>query len=236
MRHRKQPIQPSYQELKARCEQYRRLEDPTYKVATLFIDKFWGRSQDVADAIVVFLLVWNKAFHNRFGKPDSKRLASALEQEAAIIKALRRRTILNYNHEIDSETASKLFTLLLHKLRTKNKNPKNRRVSPVGTAKTLHLLAPSYFPLWDNAIARKYGCIWGKTRPPSERYTQFMRKIKEVCWHVVKDFSKRKTIQAGGAVPQIVEQCSPARCRHSLVKIVDEYNFMKFVRPLLRNK
>ena len=34
------------------------------------------------------------------------------------------------------------------------------RKSPAATSRALHLLAPNFFPLWDNWIAQAYGCMW----------------------------------------------------------------------------
>jgi hypothetical protein len=43
-----------------------------------------------------------------------------------------------------------LFNDFLEALKTPPRNDKKERKSPVAVAKALHLLAPHFFPLWDN--------------------------------------------------------------------------------------
>lgn len=51
----------------------------------------------------------------------------------------------------------------------------------VGAAKCLHLLASRFFPLWDRAIAKAYGCSLGPKGTNSGLYCQFMKKTREQC-------------------------------------------------------
>jgi hypothetical protein len=44
---------------------------------------------------------------------------------------------------------------------------------PVGAGKALHVLAPNFFPLWDNAIAESYGVA------TETGYFQFINIVKQ---------------------------------------------------------
>jgi len=77
------------------------------------------------------------------------------------------------------------------------------KLGPVGTAKALHALAPTFFPMWDNEIARGYGVS------TEGGYFQFMLLAKQQLVGLPADL-----------IPGL-----------SLVKAFDEYNYYKFSTP-----
>ena len=87
--------------------------------------------------------------------------------------------------------------------------------SPVAVAKTLHLLAPKFFPIWDNKIAKGYGCNYSKN--PEENYLSFCKKIKQVA-EIVKNFKLKDPIKTKN---------------ESIVKLIDEYNYSKYTKGWL---
>ncbi|MEM1513435.1 MAG: hypothetical protein QXW78_00195 [Candidatus Thermoplasmatota archaeon] len=62
----------------------------------------------------------------------------------------------------------------------------------VAVTKALHLLAPNFFPLWDEKIAKAYECCYNN---PGEKYFLFCEKIKEIA-EEVKNYvnSKNKSL------------------------------------------
>jgi hypothetical protein len=70
---------------------------------------------------------------------------------------------------------------------------------PVGAGKALHILAPNFFPLWDDKIAAGYGVT-----KDAEGYFQFMNLVKEQVQHLPE-----------GIVAGV-----------SILKILDEYNYL----------
>jgi len=60
--------------------------------------------------------------------------------------------------------------------------------SPVSVSKALYLLAPNFFPLWNNRISREYGCYYNIN--PAEKYISF-RKATKIIANKVKDCSTR---------------------------------------------
>lgn len=78
--------------------------------------------------------------------------------------------------------------------------------SPVGVAKALHLLAPNFFPLWDDRIAKAYACYYNEN--PSRKYILFCNQMKYI---------------ADGVKGYVSE---PNRT----LKLIDEYNYSKHTK------
>lgn len=74
--------------------------------------------------------------------------------------------------------------------------------SPVSAVKVLHLLAPNFFPLWDDRIARAYECYYDVN--PAEKYILFCKLTKTMADRV-RHYSDRLD--------------------KTLLKLIDEYNY-----------
>jgi len=79
--------------------------------------------------------------------------------------------------------------------------------SPVAVSKALHLLAPNFFPLWDDKISRAYGCYYDVN--PAEKYVSFCKSTKTIA-DKVKDYIIRSD--------------------KTLIKLIDEYNYSKYTQ------
>ena len=79
------------------------------------------------------------------------------------------------------------------------------KTSPVAVSKALHLLAPDFFPMWDQKIAKAYGYNYYKN--PEKKYFLFCRIIKNVA-DKVEDYVVHSD--------------------KTLIKLIDEYNFSKY--------
>jgi hypothetical protein len=85
----------------------------------------------------------------------------------------------------------------------------------VSTAKFLHIICPNFFPLWDNKIARRYGCRWGKSEFSFESYWEYMVKVKEQ----INNIKGTKT----NRIKEILKD-------YTILKLIDEYNYMSYTR------
>jgi len=101
--------------------------------------------------------------------------------------------------ELDFEEKEKLQSL--------DKKMKIIKKSPVSASKALHLLAPKFFPLWDEKIARAYRCYYNAN--PAEKYISFCKNTK-----IIADKVKDCNIQSD----------------RTLIKLLDEYNFSKYTK------
>jgi len=84
------------------------------------------------------------------------------------------------------------------------------RKSPVAVAKALHPLAPNFFPLWDDQIAKAYGCYYNNN--PAEKYIRFMKLIKEFA-EKVGDYINPSNYQ-----------------NKTFLKLIDEFNYSKYTK------
>jgi hypothetical protein len=66
----------------------------------------------------------------------------------------------------------------------------------VGTAKALHLLAPTFFPLWDRTIAKKYGVPLDGTCTKEGNYWNFMRTSKRQSCELIAEGFTANTLKA----------------------------------------
>lgn len=108
----------------------------------------------------------------------------------------------------DEGTVKSLFAASLHALEIVEDKSKGRR-SPVGVAKTLHLLAPAFFPLWDLKIAIAYRCRY--SADPAGKYLAFMRMQQSIV----------------STLEETIESLSDGK---SPLKVLDEYNYAKFTK------
>jgi hypothetical protein len=193
-------------EVKAGSEAFRAHEkrDAIYKVSTFLVDHFWGDPSQMADALGVLLLVWNNAFY-RYGLFDYGALENVLRANMDDLNRFRKRDIESLEGK-DEEPITALFTAFLDGLAIAEGKSKGSR-SPVSVAKALHLLAPRFFPLWDDKIAKGYRCHY--SRDPSGKYIQFMTISKGMVE------SLRGKVETRGS---------------TLLKVIDEYNYAKFTK------
>jgi hypothetical protein len=160
----------------------------------------------MADGLGVLLLTWNQAFY-RYGLFSFDKLERCINRNRTVIASFRSRNILDL-HKTDMRTIRRLFTQFLNALAISAGAKKGIR-SPVAAAKALHLMAPQFFPLWDDKIARAYKCYYSIT--PAEKYLKFMEK----------------TLAFAKAVGKRHARATSAK---SLVKLIDEYNYAKYTK------
>ena len=196
---RRQPHHaPSVDELARARELFEQNEprDLFYRVATELVRLVLENPSQVrlsmTEALAVLLQTWNKVYY-RFHKFDAahfKELETTLHAQEPAALTFRSRKLETFK-ESDFPVVLRLYTAF------------ERVLHPVGAVKTLHLLAPGFFPLWDDKIAAAYRCRITPKVSNAECYVQFMGKVREECMRL------RDTI------PQEV----------NVVKAIDEFNY-----------
>ena len=153
----KPPDVPNQIEFRKGCKAFEEHEprDAMYKVATFLIERFWRKPPDIADGLGVLLLTWNQAFY-RYGMFSFDKLEKCIADNLKRIEYFRERGIFSFSSR-DRDEVRVLFMEFLGALQIDSGKMRGRK-SPVSVAKTLHLLAPGFFPFWDDKIARAYGC------------------------------------------------------------------------------
>lgn len=196
------PGTPSLDDLAGAAQTFQENEgrDLFYRVATeiiaLAID---GKTTiTVSEGLAVLLQTWNQTyyrFHPGRRATLSKDLGTLLGRHKAILAALRTRSIASFGDE-DEEEIGIVFASFADVL------------GPVGTAKALHLLAPFFFPLWDDAIAHAYHLGQPRPQKNAQRYIHFMR------------ITQSQVRELGGV---------PGVGRNPL-KALDEFNYCRYSR------
>ena len=176
-----------------------------YKVSTFLVENSWGKPPEMADALGVLLLIWNNAFY-RYGPFDYCALEKTVRENMSILDSFRNRDILTFE-EADKKTIEPLFVAFKGALGIAEGKLRGRQ-SPVSVAKALHLLAPKFFPMWDDKIAKAYRCHY--STDPSGKYIAFMTISKNMV----------ECLRGGAAVPP------PS----TILKVIDEYNYAKFTK------
>jgi hypothetical protein len=180
--------------------QAREARDSMYKTATFLVNTFWGQPKEMADGLGVLLLTWNNAFY-RYGFFDFDVLEKCIGENQQILENYRHRNILDYT-SADDESINDLYSKFLNALQIADGKSAGRK-SPVAVAKALHLLAPGFFALWDDKIARAYNCHYD--------YIPFMQEMKSLAQILAPEIN----IDSTGK---------------TLLKLIDEYNYAKFTK------
>jgi hypothetical protein len=199
---------PSAKEFERGHREYERREsrDAMYKTASFLVNHFWGHPAEIADSLGVLLLTWNQAFY-RYGSFDFNQLERCIEDNQDLLNRYRSREITTFGQE-DEKPIVRLFDEFLVALRIAN-GTKAGAHSPVAVAKALHLLAPMFFPLWDDKIAREYGCHYAFK--PAVKYLEFVATSRRFA-----ETLRRLGIESRG--------------HKTLLKLIDEYNYAKYTQ------
>jgi hypothetical protein len=197
---------PNREEFIKGCEEYEKHDKrgAMYKVAMFLVSHFWGKPPDMADGLGVLLLTWNQAFY-RYGIFDFDKLEECITENFQKIESFRNRDILSLSNS-DEDAIKDLFNKFREALQIDSGNVQGRK-SPVSVAKALHLLAPKFFPPWDDKIARAYKCYYNEN--PAERYVSFCKITKAIA-DEVKNYTSRSD--------------------KTLIKLIDEYNYSKYTQ------
>lgn len=201
MKHR---VNPKTVEAGSKAFRAHERRDAMYKVATFLVAHFWGKPHEMADSLGVLLLTWNNALY-RYGLFDFSLLETALRENMDTLKRFRRRDIVSFQDE-DKAEIERLFKAFLDALKIADGKKKGTR-SPVAVAKGLHLLAPAFFPLWDDKIAKGYKCRYSAN--PIKAYLDFMTISRDMAEQM------QGKVETGGT---------------TILKVIDEYNYAKFTK------
>jgi len=215
------PTYLTHDDLLKGCREFERHEhrDAMYRVAQHLIKEFWPRPEDVADALGVLLLTWNQAFY-RYGPFDFAALQAFLNARKTELDRLRQRDILTFA-AADEVLVDALFRECLDALQIVPPSRLAGRRSPVAASKALHLISPDFMPLWDDRIAKGYGCSWGSPDHGPAAYVAFMGKTRGIV----------ESLSAQVPLPDLLaDLCGQARFPKSLLKFLDEYNYAKFTQ------
>jgi hypothetical protein len=150
---------------------------------------------ETADAVAEWVKNLNRQYY-RFNPDKALNLREKLEPliaaELTTLLGFRSRSIATLTRAADEPTVRRLFDRLRPEL------------GPVGTGKALHVIAPNFFPLWDNTIASDF---YGVSTDASG-YFQFMILVKQ-------------------QVVNLPDELAPGL---TALKAIDEYNYLRMAK------
>ncbi|MGB3346646.1 MAG: hypothetical protein WBA71_05305 [Candidatus Humimicrobiia bacterium] len=174
--------------------------DLFYKVATELIKlSIKGKTKvKLSEALAVLLQTWNRAYYQYrgFDNDHFKKIDNLVEKYSkSIITSFRNRSLLS----LLEKEKDKIFEIF---------SEFEEVLGPVGAAKSLHLLAPRFFPIWDRTIAKAYGIYLGTKGTNAYKYWSFMKISCKQC----------KTLDG-----RLLKEINP-------LKYIDEYNYCHYTK------
>jgi len=140
-----------------------------------------------------FLLDWGR-MGRVLGSEGPKAICAEIESIANEIEPLRRKDLFSIDLEEKRELIVKLFDRLCGTT-FKNRRRKTKRVGPTAASKTLHLVCPDLFVMWDSKIRTKYGRlgIGHDYFEFLEQMREFGKEVRAAIQHLEKKYARRPT-------------------------------------------
>lgn len=208
------------------CKAYweREPRDAMYRIAARLVNDSWGNAGDTADGLGVILLTWNQALY-RYDMFDFFALEDFLKSHRETLEHYRGRSIKLFDSKLHAEKIKALFAEALGALKTTRRGWK----SPVAVVKTLHIIAPHFFPLWDRAIAKGRSCRWYDSSAAASKYIAFMNDSQTMAASLEARY-KEEQDRAGLPDARNLAAALSTHCGRSktILKFLDEYFYAKY--------
>lgn len=163
--------------------------------------------------LIKFVNRWSTRYQS---KPSE--LLTALAEVIPAFQALTRWNLLDVDFEqlvCENHTAADVIQWGFDEVLKCGK-----RTESTGTSKILHMINPSLFTMWDQAIRAGYAA----SNDGRGYARQFLPRAQRVARYAVKELRTMKKISEPEAVKYL---CG---CGHSLAMVIDEYNWIKFYK------
>jgi hypothetical protein len=150
----------------------------------------WGDPTKMANAIWPWLRCWHADFYRR-GQGDPTAIACGIKEKISLLEGFRDRTVDTLCTADEPKVRELFWTFRKATGRT---NSNGFSATPVGAAKTLHILCPHFLPLWDNAIADHYHCEC-ETFGYANKFCRLMKEFASAVQSYLKRPDDRSTLK-----------------------------------------
>jgi len=146
-----------------------------------------GEHDNIGVAIAPYLFTWNlQRFRRYFERNPQFKLSDyfiALGREVSILKDeiayFRGKRLIDSDIESDEDRIRNLYYAIRRILKELNISYTGKKEEEyVGTVKILHILAPNYFPLLDNEIAKAVGLIKDRENITWPKYITWIKGLR----------------------------------------------------------
>ena len=202
-----------------------------YRVASKLVEEGWEESPaEVADGLCVFLFTWNKNAYRSGTIVSRDTLEQFLTRNKSALDRFRRKQITSFYPRRDTEKVKQLFNEALDALAYPNERAKKKiSKSAVGVGKAFHLLAPSFFPLWDRAIAENCLSLEKKHVLSASDYVEFMKLAQSAVISLEKQLAGDPESTGSPVAQHLPPALSQIADRpKTVLKLLDEYYHTKY--------
>ena len=175
--------------------------------------------QEISETVILFLNKWKCMVKDDSATAEAIR--SVLVESKAVLQNLGGVTILDVATLSDSKV-SEISSLY-------NKFDGIPRIGPTATSKTMHILKPDLFVMWDSNILSHYRKRNPQINDTGYGYLAFLSTMSEMAQEVTHDFEKLYPTSK----PEIF-LCEKLgyTLRKSLAKFMDEYNWITITKTI----
>ena len=178
---------------------------------------------DVKVVLVQFLNDWGCRLRN-YDDATASKLRDCIVSAHSELLLFQDRSILDFDFE-DEENDQKVISLFNNFWTFSGGSRIGSNFGSTATSKTLHILNPNLFTMWDDEIRYRYGSIMGS----GSDYLKFLQKIKEIGECLADECRQRFGVTDPALWLSGRLNISPA---HSLTKFIDEFNWLTCKRGL----
>jgi hypothetical protein len=168
---------------------------------------------EIKETIIEFLKRWKIRNVNRIVPTELKEVLRKLSK---YFNTLRNCNLidLEFNKEIDINGRKKRISEIIKEIYSHLEHVNG--IGPTSASKIMHCIIPSLFMMWDEKIRNGYGYAGN-----AAGYLKFLRESQQILKNIVASYGK--------SPEELCYEVSPTISR-TLVKLLDEFNYMKFTR------
>ena len=183
--------------------------------------------EEVRNLLVEFLNKWGCRLRN-YDTVTASNLKNCIVGIHPELLVIQNNSILDFDFLVreNRERTERIFNSFWHYGSQIAKN-----FGPTATSKTLHIINPDLFMMWDDAIRLHHWILNNDIIDSGRGYTLFLIETKEIAAQVVGEFIARYgEADLGLWLSQRLNIDPP----HSLVKFMDEFNWLAYTRKRAR--
>ena len=225
-------------ELREGCKNFHQEEarDAAYVISMHLINEKPNDLNRIVGAIKLILLTWNNSYFQgdrRVEKSNlDKDIFKAIDKCNSDLRRLNGKRLERI--DLTNVDIKEMITNIFKKFKEK------RSIGDTGASKSLHILMPELFMMWDRHIRSQYHRLhpYYRSYSTEDCYYEFLKNSQDIARSLLKQrtqneiwFEHLNSINKDSR--DFIESFI---FKESLLKMIDEYNYIKITLPILRVK